>query len=68
MEGIVRLRVHVRADGTVQRADVVEDPGWGLGAAAREATSRFRFAPARNAEGRAVASVIRSYVFRFELR
>lgn len=47
VEGVVRLRLHVDAKGRVVSAQVLEDPGFGLGpGAARSALARFRFRPA----------------------
>jgi TonB family protein len=44
--GTVRLELEVAADGSVSGLVVHEDvPGWGFGAAAREAFARARFSP-----------------------
>jgi protein TonB len=46
IEGTVRLRVLVGADGRVQQARVLSGPGYGLNRAARRALLKFRFLPA----------------------
>lgn len=60
----VIVELTVEADGTVSRATVVDDPGYGLGAAARGCALRERLSPARDEDGRPVASVAR-YRIRF---
>jgi periplasmic protein TonB len=66
VEGRVVLRLMLDASGAVVDATVVEDPGYGLGAAAVDSVRRHcRFVPARRGE-EAVASWIR-YPVRFEL-
>ncbi len=55
-EQAVVLRVVVRADGTVQSAALVSDPGFGFGAAALACARRTRFTPARDAQGKPVAA------------
>lgn len=52
IEGTVRLRVLVGADGRVQRAHVLSGPGYGLNRAARRALLEFRFHPAIGGEDR----------------
>ena len=48
----VVIRVAVRPDGRVERADVLDDPGFGFGRAARDcALSSRAFAPALDANG-----------------
>jgi protein TonB len=64
----VVIRVKVRADGRVDQADVLQDPGFGFGAAARDCALASRsFAPALNAQGAPVESLsppIRVHFFR----
>jgi len=64
----VVLRVAVRPDGRVERADVLSDPGFGFGRAAREcALSSRAFAPALDANGASVGAMsppIRVHFFR----
>jgi protein TonB len=50
-EQTVVLRATVRADGRADHVDVISDPGFGFGAAARLCTLRTRFEPARDAAG-----------------
>ena len=45
-EGRVVLRGIVRRDGTIDDVQIVQDQPYGLGDAAREAVSRWRFRPA----------------------
>ena len=56
-EQFVIVRAWVREDGSVERASVVSDPGYGFGAAALACALRTRFNPARNARGEAVRSL-----------
>jgi len=62
------IRVAVRADGRVDHVDVLEDPGFGFGRAARDCALASRaFAPARDAQGAPVAAQsppIRVHFFR----
>ena len=63
----VVLRVTVRADGGADRVDVLSDPGFGFGAAARLCALRTRFEPAVDPQGRAVVALsppIRVHFFR----
>ncbi len=64
----VVLRASVRADGRVDRVDVLEDPGYGFGRAARDCALASRaFAPALDADGKQVAAQsppIRVHFFR----
>jgi len=52
----VVIRVDVDAAGSVVRAAVVEDPGYGFGDAALRCARRHRFVPALDASGRAIAA------------
>lgn len=56
-EQFVVLRVLVRADGTVERATVSNDPGHGFGAAAIACARRTRFSPALNKAGEPIKSM-----------
>jgi len=53
-EQAVVIRVVVRADGSVESASVVSDPGHGFGQAAMACATRTRFVPARDRSGRPV--------------
>ncbi|HSS38600.1 MAG TPA: ferric siderophore ABC transporter substrate-binding protein [Polyangia bacterium] len=54
----VVIRVAVRPDGRVERADVLDDPGFGFGRAARDcALSSRAFAPALDANGAPVGGM-----------
>ena len=55
-EQAVVIRVVVRADGTVESATLVSDPGHGFGQAAVACATRTRFVPARDRGGRAFTS------------
>jgi protein TonB len=48
------VRVVVGADGVVERATALRDPGHGFGAAAEACARRERFIPARDASGQPV--------------
>ncbi|HZL17231.1 MAG TPA: ferric siderophore ABC transporter substrate-binding protein [Polyangia bacterium] len=63
----VVLRVAVRADGRAERVDLVDDPGFGFGPAARQCALETRFEPARDPAGAPVAALsppIRVHFFR----
>jgi protein TonB len=53
-EQTVVLQARVGADGRAERVDVLSDPGFGFGAAARLCTLRTRFEPARDAAGQPI--------------
>lgn len=53
----VVLRVVVGADGRADRVDVVEDPGFGFGRAARQCALGTRFEPARDPAGERIAAL-----------
>jgi protein TonB len=57
IEGTVRLKVSVDAQGVVQEVVVVSGPGYGLNEAARDAVRRFKFKPATK-KGEAVGAVL----------
>jgi protein TonB len=66
-EQTVVLRVVVRVDGRAERVDVVSEPGFGFGQAARTCAMATRFEPARDAAGHAIAATsppIRVHFFR----
>jgi protein TonB len=66
-EQTVVLRVTVRPDGRAERADVVSDPGFGFGQAARTCALATHFEPARDAAGQVTAATsppIRVHFFR----
>jgi TonB family protein len=66
-EETVVLQVAVSADGRVERVEVVADPGFGFGAAARQCALATRFQPARDSRGTAIAAMsppIRVHFFR----
>ncbi len=46
VEGTVRLKLKIDAEGVVQEVAVINGPGYGLDEAARDAVRRFRFKPA----------------------
>jgi len=56
-EQLVALRVLVAADGSVESTELVADPGFGFGAAARDCARRARFTPARDDNGHAVRAL-----------
>lgn len=66
VQGAVRLLVLIRKDGSVYRVRVLEDPGAGLGDAAKRALERFRFNPAIGQDGEPVDYQI-YYTYRFVL-
>jgi len=66
-EQTVVLRANVRADGRADQVDVLSDPGFGFGAAARLCALGTHFEPARDAAGQPVAAQsppIRVHFFR----
>jgi len=56
-ERTVVLRVRVQPDGRAQTVDVLSDPGFGFGAAARACALATRFEPARNPDGQPIAAL-----------
>ncbi len=66
VEGVVRLMVEVRRDGTVRSARALNDPGYGMADQAVQALRRFRFSPAIDRQGRAVDYRL-VFSYRFEL-
>lgn len=55
VQGVVVLEVTIETKGDVADIEAIEDPDSRLTAAARDAVARWRFEPARDADGRAVA-------------
>ena len=53
----VVIRVAVGADGRADRVDVLEDPGFGFGRAARQCALSTRFGAARGAAGAPIAAL-----------
>jgi periplasmic protein TonB len=53
----VVLRVSVGVDGRAERVDVLEDPGFGFGRAARQCALSTRFGPARDPAGDPIAAL-----------
>ena len=64
-EQAVVIRVVVRADGSVESAQLVHDPGAGFGAAALECARRSRFRPALDRQGKALRAASPSIRVRF---
>lgn len=63
VEGSVRLRVTLTAEGKVENVVVLSGPGYGLNEAARDALRRFRFKPAMKS-GEAVGyTFVYTYTF-----
>ena len=63
----VVIRVAVGADGRADRVDVLQDPGFGFGSAARQCALATRFGAARNPAGDPIAALsppIRVHFFR----
>jgi protein TonB len=65
IEGSVRLRLWLDAQGKVQRVSVVRKAGYGLDEAAQEAIMRFKFRPAR--KGGAPVPISFTFDFHFYL-
>ena len=53
----VVIRVAVRADGRAEHVDVVQDPGFGFGRAARQCALATQFKAARNPAGEPIAAL-----------
>ena len=67
VEGVVRLRLIVAADGSVESAEVVDSSGYDeMDNAARSAAYEYTFSPAENSAGDAVRCAISTAV-RFQL-
>jgi biopolymer transport protein ExbD len=59
----VFVAIHVGPDGKPQTVDVLEDPGPGLGDAARLCAMNHTFRPAKDASGKPVAGVMKLRVY-----
>jgi protein TonB len=55
-EETVVLRASIGADGRAEHVEVLTDPGFGFGAAARLCALRTRFEPARDTAGQRIAA------------
>ncbi|MFC2342799.1 MAG: energy transducer TonB [Negativicutes bacterium] len=67
IEGVVRLRLIVATDGSVESAEVVDSSGYDeMDSAARSAAYEYTFSPAENSAGDAVRCAISTSV-RFQL-
>jgi protein TonB len=53
----VIIRVAVNSDGSASRVDVLSDPGFGFGAAARTCALHTRFDPAKDEAGKRIAAI-----------
>jgi protein TonB len=53
-EQVAVVRVVARADGSVESTALIDDPGYGFGAAAMACALGRRFIPARDRDGRPV--------------
>ncbi len=58
-EARVELEVQIRADGVAGTVNVLKDPGYGFGRAARQCALRQRHTPALDHEGSSIASTIK---------
>jgi TonB family protein len=65
IEGDVKLRLLIDADGSLAKVEVIVDPGSGLGAAGARAIRQFRFGPGK-VNGQPVATTI-TYTLQFVL-
>jgi protein TonB len=54
---LVVIQVLVAADGRVEKVDLLKDPGFGFGAAARACARRARFTPALDENGRPIKAL-----------
>jgi periplasmic protein TonB len=61
----VRVAVTVRADGSAESVEVLDDPGNGFGRVARACALGHRFLPALNREGRAISATTRPFAIGF---
>ncbi|MBX3204523.1 MAG: energy transducer TonB [Labilithrix sp.] len=52
----VVIEVHVGADGRPERVDVLQDPGYGFGEAAKDCAMKMRYVPARGSDGEPIRS------------
>jgi len=58
-DAFVDAMLTVDAHGSVVTAQILTDPGYGVGQAARECAKRATFVPAKDAHGRAVEDTVR---------
>jgi periplasmic protein TonB len=58
----VMLEVHVAADGTAEAVNVLKDPGYGFGRAARQCALRQHHSAALDHDGNPIASTIKANV------
>jgi vitamin B12 transporter len=63
-EATVTLRLTIDSLGVVNGVEVVGNPGYGFGDAARDAALRFRFEPARRGDRPVPARILYKYEFR----
>jgi protein TonB len=63
IEGTVRLKLLIDAEGAVKEVVIVSGPGYGLNEAAREAIKRFRFKPATKGGEPVGTTLIYNYTF-----
>jgi hypothetical protein len=61
----VQVAVTVRADGSAESVEVVDDPGNGFGRIARACALDHRFIPALDREGRAIQATTRPFTIGF---
>lgn len=64
IEGVVLLEVIISSDGNVTDVKIIENPGYGMGEAAREAILKSAFSPAMSGETPVAAKVIIPVRFR----
>ena len=65
LEGTVKLRLTLDAQGTVTKAEILEGPGLGLNESAQAAAMQFKFTPAEINDQ--PASVVLGFAINFEL-
>jgi protein TonB len=63
VEGNVRLRLTVSAEGNVEKVVILDGPGYGLNEAARDALSRARFKPAMKGGEPVGYTIVWTYTF-----
>jgi protein TonB len=66
IEGQVSAKLYIDENGDVRRVTIVEKAGHGFDELARDALKKFKFSPARTADGKAVPTNI-VYKYKFEL-
>jgi len=65
-QAFVMIQVKVKADGSPERVEVLQDPGHGFGREARKCAMRKRYAEAHDADGNAIGGTTRPFRVRFE--